>query len=97
MRVDFPEPDGPMIDTNSPGSRSTLTPRSACTLTSPILVNLGQVTHSDDGHIDPLCTLPLIGYRRGPRCGISGEPLLPLGGAGPLSGVETLVTSCVPA
>src|SRR5260370_25607051 len=33
--VDFPEPDGPTIDTNSPAPTSKFTPRSACTSTSP--------------------------------------------------------------
>src|ERR1700722_12204436 len=33
--VDFPHPDGPMIETNSPGMISMLTPRSAGTSTLP--------------------------------------------------------------
>src|SRR5690348_3644470 len=36
MRVDLPDPDEPMIATNSPGSTLRLTPRRACTSTSPI-------------------------------------------------------------
>src|SRR5687768_16999606 len=35
MSVDLPEPDGPVAATNSPGSMSSDTPRSACTFTSP--------------------------------------------------------------
>src|SRR5260370_881353 len=33
--VDFPEPDGPTMDTNSPAWTSRSTPRKACTSTSP--------------------------------------------------------------
>ena len=36
ISVDLPEPDAPMIATNSPGSTVSETPRSACTSTSPI-------------------------------------------------------------
>ena len=36
ISVDLPEPDGPMIATNSPGSMLKLTPRSAWTSMSPI-------------------------------------------------------------
>ena len=35
MQVDLPEPEGPMIATNSPAAISKETPRSACTATSP--------------------------------------------------------------
>ena len=35
ISVDLPEPDGPVAATNSPGSMSSDTPRSACTFTSP--------------------------------------------------------------
>ncbi len=35
MSVDLPEPDGPVIATNSPFSTSMLAPRSARTVTSP--------------------------------------------------------------
>ena len=35
MSVDLPEPDEPMMATNSPRSTVRLTPRSACTSTSP--------------------------------------------------------------
>jgi len=35
MRVDLPEPDGPMIATNSPSSIDSVTPSSARTSTSP--------------------------------------------------------------
>ena len=34
MRVDLPEPEGPMTATNSPGSMVKLTPRNACTAIS---------------------------------------------------------------
>ena len=37
ISVDFPEPDGPMIATNSPGSTLNDTPFSAGTSTLPIL------------------------------------------------------------
>ncbi len=36
MKVDFPEPDGPMMATNSPGSTSIETPSRARTSDSPI-------------------------------------------------------------
>src|SRR5579859_3676775 len=36
MSVDLPEPEEPMMATNSPGSIARSTPRSACTSTSPI-------------------------------------------------------------
>ncbi len=35
MKVDLPEPDGPMTATNSPASIDTETPRSACTVWGP--------------------------------------------------------------
>ncbi len=35
MKVDLPDPDGPMTATNSPASTATLTPRSACTVWGP--------------------------------------------------------------
>ena len=35
MKVDFPEPDGPMTATKSPRSIVTETPRSACTVWGP--------------------------------------------------------------
>jgi hypothetical protein len=35
--VDFPEPEGPMIATNSPGQISKLTPRSTCNDCSPMM------------------------------------------------------------
>jgi hypothetical protein len=35
IRVDLPEPEGPIIDTNSPFSILKLTPLSACTEVSP--------------------------------------------------------------
>ena len=34
-KVDFPEPDGPMMAVNSPSVNPTETPRSACTAASP--------------------------------------------------------------
>ena len=34
--VVLPDPDGPMIATNSPSRMETLTPRSAATATSPL-------------------------------------------------------------
>ena len=38
IRVDLPDPDGPMIATSSPGSMVKLTPRNACTaMSSPIV------------------------------------------------------------
>ena len=37
MKVDLPEPDGPMMATNSPGSTSMLMPSRARTSDSPIL------------------------------------------------------------
>ena len=36
MKVDLPEPDGPITATNSPCAMSTLTPASARTSLSPI-------------------------------------------------------------
>ena len=36
ISVDLPDPDGPMTATNSPAAMSTLTPRNACTSTSPM-------------------------------------------------------------
>ena len=36
MRVDLPEPDGPITATNSPAAIATETPRSACTSLSPM-------------------------------------------------------------
>ena len=35
IRVDFPEPDGPMIAANPPVGKSTVTPSSAFTAASP--------------------------------------------------------------
>ena len=35
MKVDLPDPDAPMMATNSPGSMSSETPRNASTSTSP--------------------------------------------------------------
>src|SRR5258708_10515534 len=35
IRVDLPEPEGPMMETNSPRPMATSTPRSACTAFSP--------------------------------------------------------------
>ena len=40
MRVDLPEPLGPMIETNSPASMVKLTPRTACTERRALLVEL---------------------------------------------------------
>ena len=40
MNVDLPEPDGPVTATNWPGSMSSVTPRSARTMCSPILYSL---------------------------------------------------------
>src|SRR3954447_24933780 len=40
MNVDLPDPDGPMIATNSPSWISRETPRSAWTITSPIVYRL---------------------------------------------------------
>jgi len=37
MLVDFPEPEGPIIATNSPFLIEILTPSTALTVTSPIL------------------------------------------------------------
>jgi hypothetical protein len=34
--VDLPEPEAPMMATNSPSRMSSVTPRSACTSTSPM-------------------------------------------------------------
>ena len=36
MSVDFPEPEGPMIATNSPGSTASDTPHSAWVSVSPV-------------------------------------------------------------
>jgi hypothetical protein len=36
INVDFPEPEEPMIAVNDPCSMTTLTPRRACTSTSPM-------------------------------------------------------------
>ncbi len=36
ISVDFPEPDGPTIATNSPGSTARSMPLSASTLTFPV-------------------------------------------------------------
>ena len=36
IRVDFPEPDGPMIAVSLPRSKSTETPARACTSASPL-------------------------------------------------------------
>ena len=35
MRVDLPDPEGPMIAVNSPAGNPIDTPRSACTAASP--------------------------------------------------------------
>src|SRR5581483_798456 len=40
MRVDLPEPEGPMMATNSPRPISSETPRRACTSTSPSVYRL---------------------------------------------------------
>jgi len=37
MQVDFPDPDGPIIERNSPCLTEKETPRSACTFSSPIM------------------------------------------------------------
>ena len=36
MNVLLPDPEAPMMATNSPGKRASDTPRSACTETSPM-------------------------------------------------------------
>ena len=36
IKVDFPEPDGPMIATNSPSLTRSETPRSASTVIEPV-------------------------------------------------------------
>ena len=36
MKVDFPDPEGPMMATNSPAAMETVTPRRASTATSPV-------------------------------------------------------------
>ena len=36
ISVDLPEPELPMMATNSPASMASVTPRSACTSTSPM-------------------------------------------------------------
>ena len=36
MRVDLPEPDGPMIAVNAPRAKATSTPASAWTAVSPL-------------------------------------------------------------
>ncbi len=51
INVDLPEPEAPMIATNSPRSTRRLTPRSARTSTSPRLVGLVQIDNLDNrGH-----------------------------------------------
>ena len=37
MKVDLPEPDGPMIEMYSPGKTEIDTPRRACTGTEPVV------------------------------------------------------------
>src|SRR5262245_24944441 len=53
MSVDLPEPDAPMMATNSPRSIRRLTPRSASTTTSPMRYDFARsstsITTSDAG------------------------------------------------
>ena len=57
MRVDLPEPDGPMMATYSPCSMDRLTPRSAATEMDAGPVDLGHPLQLDHGAV------------RGPRQG----------------------------
>ena len=43
LSVDLPDPDGPVIATNSPGSTSSDTPRSARPSTSPTMYVLSRL------------------------------------------------------
>ena len=88
MKVDLPEPDGPITLTNSAGSIDRLTPLRARHLDITHPVDLGQIGNRNDRHE----TL----YLRRPNCRMSGDPLLPLWDEEPLSGVVILVTSVVP-
>src|SRR5438874_6360529 len=54
MKVDLPEPDGPMIATNSPSSISSETPRRAWTITSPIVYRLCRSTTLMIAELSPL-------------------------------------------
>ncbi len=49
MSVDLPEPDGPMIETNSPAAIDRLTPRTALTVRRALLVDLGNVDEFHHG------------------------------------------------
>ena len=48
MRVDLPEPDGPMIAVSLPRSRSTLTPGEGVHLGVALAVGLDQVAGAGD-------------------------------------------------
>ena len=46
ISVDLPDPDGPMMATNSPRSISNEMPLSTCTVTSPRRKSLNQIAES---------------------------------------------------
>ena len=48
IRVDLPDPDGPMMATYSPSSMASVTPRRAATAERPGPVDLGDVLELDD-------------------------------------------------
>ena len=47
MKVDLPDPDGPITATNSPASMSMVTPRSARTLISPRSYTFAELLDRD--------------------------------------------------
>ena len=49
ISVDLPEPDGPMMATNSPGRTSKLTPRSTCRRLFAHHIGLGEIPAGYDG------------------------------------------------
>ncbi len=86
MRVDFPEPDGPMIAANSPRAKSRSTPARALTCASPVPYTL--VRSRADATVAltevlltgvPICVVSLLGATAPanhltPRQGPGGKP-----------------------
>ena len=66
ISVDLPEPDEPMMATNSPGWTVRLMPRSASTLTSPTTnVRATFSTLITGGAPEPSCVIAAPAQRRG--------------------------------
>ena len=73
MKVDLPEPEGPVTARNSPASTSRLTPRRALHLDVAHPVDAGQVANGDDWHISSDGQLWAAGVCGPPRDGPLGK------------------------